>query len=131
MTFAGDLQKFAEKTGRSIDQVVRSTVLQLGRSVVLMSPVDTGRFRANWHVNFDVPDRVTFPDVDKTGAGTIAEISAAMTDFRAGQVAYLINNLPYAIPLEYGSSKQAPGGMVRVTTARFQAAVREAVRTIK
>jgi nitroimidazol reductase NimA-like FMN-containing flavoprotein (pyridoxamine 5'-phosphate oxidase superfamily) len=45
-----------------------------------------------------------------------------------GQTAYLVNNLPYAVPLEYGHSKQAPGGMVRITLARFQQVVDEAIR---
>jgi hypothetical protein len=39
-----------------------------------------------------------------------------------------VNNLPYAVPLEYGHSKQAPGGMVRITLARFQQIVDEAIR---
>ena len=45
-----------------------------------------------------------------------------------GAFAYIINNLPYAIPLEFGHSTQAPGGMVRVTVARFQQIVQEAIR---
>ncbi|WP_256203847.1 MULTISPECIES: hypothetical protein [unclassified Pseudomonas] len=39
-----------------------------------------------------------------------------------------MNNLPYAIPLEYGHSTQAPAGMVRVTLANFQHIVDEAIR---
>ncbi len=39
-----------------------------------------------------------------------------------------MNNLPYAIALEYGHSDQAPGGMVRITQARFQQIVEEAIR---
>jgi hypothetical protein len=39
-----------------------------------------------------------------------------------------VNNLPYGIALEYGHSKQAPSGMIRVTLARFQQIVDEAIR---
>jgi hypothetical protein len=35
--------------------------------------------------------------------------------------------MPYALRLEYGWSKQAPAGMVRVTVAEFQAVVNAAV----
>ncbi|MNJ81742.1 hypothetical protein D3C77_807050 [compost metagenome] len=45
-----------------------------------------------------------------------------------GQTAFIVNNLPYAIPLEYGHSSQAPAGMVRVTLANFQRIVDEAIR---
>lgn len=87
-----------------------------------------GRFRANWHLSIDVVENVTFDEVDPSGQETIAALVTAVSDFTAGQTAYLINNLPYAIPLEYGHSTQAPSGMVRVTVARFQQIVAEAIR---
>jgi hypothetical protein len=87
-----------------------------------------GRFRANWHLSINVVENVTFDEVDPSGNETIAALVSAVSDFTAGQVAYLINNLPYAIPLEYGHSKQAPGGMVRITVARFQQIVDEVIR---
>lgn len=87
-----------------------------------------GRFRANWHLSINVVENVTFDEVDPSGNETIAALVSAVSDFTAGQVAYLINNLPYATPLEYGHSKQAPGGMVRITVARFQQIVDEAIR---
>ncbi|WP_283184127.1 hypothetical protein [Pseudomonas svalbardensis] len=87
-----------------------------------------GRFRANWHLSIDVVENVTFDEVDPSGQETIAALVSAVSDFTAGQTAYLINNLPYAIPLEFGHSNQAPGGMVRITVARFQQIVQEAIR---
>ena len=87
-----------------------------------------GRFRANWHISLGVVESITFDEVDPSGAETTAAMVAAMSDFTAGQMAYIINNLPYAIPLEFGHSTQAPGGMVRVTVARFQQIVLEAIR---
>ena len=88
-----------------------------------------GRFRANWHLSIDVVENVTFDEVDPSGNETVAALVSAVSDFTAGQVAYLVNNLPYAIPLEYGHSQQAPGGMVRITVARFQQIVDEAIRS--
>ena len=41
----------------------------------------------------------------------------------AGDVIYLTNNLPYAVPLEEGYSKQAPAGMVALTVQDFQSVV--------
>jgi len=51
-----------------------------------------------------------------------------MNDFTVGQTVYLLNNLPYSVPLEYGHSKKAPQGMVRMTLARFQQIVDDVVR---
>jgi hypothetical protein len=40
--------------------------------------------------------------------------------WRWGEIIYLTNSLPYARRLEYGWSKQAPAGMVRITVANFE-----------
>ena len=126
--FALELAKFAEQATEAIDASLREIIIEVGNSLIRMSPVDSGRFRGNWHLSIDVVESVTFNELDPQGKEAIAAIAAAVSDFTAGQTAYLINNLPYAIPLEYGHSTQAPQGMVRVTLARFQAIVNEAVR---
>lgn len=99
-----------------------------GMDIVAPEGYVGGRFRANWHLSIDVVENVTFEEVDPSGQETIAALVSAVSDFNAGQTAYLINNLPYAIPLEFGHSTQAPGGMVRITVARFQQIVQEAIR---
>ncbi|MEB2514791.1 HK97 gp10 family phage protein [Pseudomonas sp. YuFO20] len=126
--FALELAKFAEQATEAIDASLREIIIEVGNSLIRMSPVDSGRFRGNWHLSIDVVESVTFNELDPQGKEAIAAIAAAVSDFTAGQTAYLINNLPYAIPLEYGHSTQAPQGMVRVTLARFQAIVNQAVR---
>jgi hypothetical protein len=42
----------------------------------------------------------------------------------AGSIFYLTNNLPYGERLEYGYSKQAPSGMVRITLAEYEKILR-------
>jgi hypothetical protein len=58
---------------------------------------------------------------DKAGTATIAKVTAAALNLEAGEVIYLVNNLPYAQALEYGHSANRPrSGMVRLTMARIQ-----------
>lgn len=80
-----------------------------------------GRFRGNWQVSFDEkPDGET-GRIDKNGSETIAAGVMVIEQFRVGMKSvYFCNNVPYAYPLEFGHSKQAPGGMVRITAAEFQ-----------
>ncbi|MDH4432935.1 hypothetical protein QEP21_21635, partial [Pseudomonas shirazica] len=66
--------------------------------------------------------------VDPKGNETIAQLEAQVAALTIGQTAYIVNNLIYAVPLEYGHSTQAPKGMVRVTLDRFQGIVDEAIR---
>ena len=54
-----DLQALATRTGLRMDTVIRKATFDLFRSVALKSPVDTGRFRANWNVSYGAPDLTT------------------------------------------------------------------------
>lgn len=87
-----------------------------------------GRFRSNWQLTTGAPATGEIEDIESAGE-TLDRLLVAAGDLSAGEVAYIVNNLPYAIPLEYGHSSQAPGGMVRVTVADFQRIVEEAIRT--
>jgi hypothetical protein len=87
-----------------------------------------GRFRGNWMFNIGAPDNTTTEEVDASGRKSRARIVDGAIEFKAGDTAYITNSLPYAIPLEFGHSQQAPGGMVRITVTRFQQIVLEAIR---
>ena len=83
--------------------------------VVMKSPVDTGRFRANWTVAVGRQDLSTTEETDKSGTATIAKGSQIILGQKGPAVIWLSNNLPYAQALENGHSKQAPMGMVALT----------------
>lgn len=87
-----------------------------------------GRFRGNWQFSIDTPADGVLDQVDRSGNVSIAVLKAQVEALTIGQTAYIVNNLPYGIALEYGHSKQAPSGMIRVTLARFQQIVDEAIR---
>jgi hypothetical protein len=76
-----------------------------------------------------VPDG-TLELEDKSGTATISKATAAAADLQAGEVIYLVNNLPYGPSLERGHSRQAPTGMVGITVAEFQAVAGSAVSTL-
>ena len=83
-----------------------------------------GRFRGNWQLTIGSPASGTLDDIDPGGAETLGRIIAGVGDLQGGDVAYIVNNLPYAIPLEHGhSERQAPSGMVGITVDRFQTIV--------
>ncbi|NID14396.1 hypothetical protein [Luteibacter yeojuensis] len=87
-----------------------------------------GRLRANWTVSIGEPTFVSIIDTDKSGSKTIANGEATIASSDGETDIFIVNTLPYAIPIEYGhSAKQAPEGMVRVTVAEFQAYVEKAV----
>lgn len=88
-----------------------------------------GRFRGNWQFSIDAPAHGDLDRVDPEGTQAIAELRAQVEALSIGQTAYLVNNLPYAIPLEYGHSSQTPpNGMVRTTVADFRRIMEDAAK---
>jgi hypothetical protein len=145
--FKADLTKFIAKAGVNAQLVVTKIALDLDRSLILKSPVDTGRFRGNWQVSFDRANTETKESTDKSGQSTINAHQAALAEFKAGRTVFLTNSLPYALAIEYGQygrgpgatdkttrdgfSIQAPYGVRDLTVAEFKFYVQKAVRGLK
>lgn len=87
-----------------------------------------GRFKGNWQVSINQVPVGETGRIDPSGTQTLAAGRAVAHTAIAGHTIYLQNNVPYAIALEYGWSKQAPAGMVRVTVAQFQHIVDQSAR---
>jgi hypothetical protein len=90
-----------------------------------------GRFRGNWQVSFGSPAASAVDTVDPGGGQTLAAGLAALAKAKVGVVIYIVNNVPYAERLEFGWSKQAPSGVVRVTAAEFQGIVTDLASSLK
>lgn len=123
--FSVPIAKLAERVKLDIETVARKSAFELFTAVVNKSPVDTGRFRANWNYSLGSPDGSATASTTQ-GRG-LQEASKAL-NMPIGGVAWLSNGLPYSKRLEYGSSKQAPSGMIRVSAIEFSQYVSEAVR---
>lgn len=141
-TFALQLGKFAEKAKGNAQTVVRKVSIDVLSKVVMRTPVGNpslwkskppagyvgGRLRANWFVTYENPSTLTTADKDRNGSNTILRGSSVINRATPDAPIYIMNNLPYARPVEYGHSKlQAPAGMVRVTVTEFQTYVDNAV----
>ena len=139
MSFAAEVAKFSLKTQENMDYIERGIIYKMAESLIDMSPVGNpdiwkgsappgyvgGRFRGNWQIGIGAPADGTLNTTDASGGATKTKLASAIEKITAGGVTYITNNLPYAIPLEYGHSTQAPAGMVRVTVARFQSIARQ------
>lgn len=127
-SFRLDVADFAKQAGEKADLAVRKIMLDLHARLIEKSPVDTGRFRANWQYsvnakatgtiegNWTSENRAPPPEAPKIAAGAF------------GKVHIIANNLPYAQRLENGYSKQAPIGMVGLTLMEFNSIVSKAAR---
>ncbi|MEI4473571.1 HK97 gp10 family phage protein [Frigidibacter sp. MR17.24] len=123
-SFAKQVAAFTDKAKAKTDLAFRKIALDMFSEVILMSPVDTGRFRGNWQVAIGSVPEGTLQVDDKAGTATISKADAVTKRLVAGQTIYLVNNLPYAQRLEDGYSGQAPAGMVKITVQRFDQIVK-------
>lgn len=132
-SFAEATKKWSGDSAERLKLAHRKIALEAFKEVILMSPVDTGRFRGNWqcaigpHITYLPPNEDAR---DPSGAGAIGAVSAMVSALEGGDSIWLVNNLPYAGRLEYGWSDQAPGGMVRLTAQRWQPIVEQIVKEV-
>jgi len=126
MSFATDLDKAVLNIKGFTEKQVRGTLFGLSSRIIKESPVDTGRFRGNWQASIGSPASATTSRLDSTGAGSINDVAVTVQGLKLGQTFYLANNLPYARRLEYGYSKQAPSGFLRINLQRVQFEINKA-----
>jgi hypothetical protein len=125
MGFAEDINRWAQRTEEKLDLAAQKIALDLFERVIMATPVDSGRARANWQVTIGTVPNGTLDLTDKTGQATISRATATAAGLKAGDVIYLVNNLPYIQRLEDGYSGQAPAGMVGLAVQDFQEIARQ------
>ena len=120
--FNGAINAFKIEIKDEAEEMARRVAFAVDRQVVMMSPVDTGRFRANWQVSLNVEASGTVEHVpgvggSTTGANTqkaLDQLSKVMKDYELGQDIYVVNNVVYGPVLNDGHSKQAPRNFVQI-----------------
>jgi hypothetical protein len=130
-----------------LNNKVRGVFFQGGAAIIIQTPVDTGRTRANWH--FDVGSPTSQTTNSKDSFKGLRDLNK-MPSFIFNKKMFITNNLPNIIPLEFGGypnpvklgtwnkkkgqyekrseggfSKQAPGGWVRATLIKMRNGIRK------
>jgi len=137
VSFALDMSKFIQKAKVNQAAVAKKTAIGLFSAVIKGTPVDTGNARYSWHVDFnkfssDVEDSKTGKAAKKRSADEVSSREAFKVEggYKSGDTITITNNSDHIVPLEYGYSKQAPAGFVRINVAKFQKFVNKAVREL-
>jgi len=119
-SFSQDIGAFVEKTGLSLNLVLRKLAFDAFAGLLMRSPVDTGRFRASWRIGINRVDLSVEPErADSLNIRSRFALQSApapsgglIQTAKFGDTIHLSNNLPYAQALEHGHSKQAPQGVL-------------------
>ena len=111
-TLQDDLIRQQQRVEQRCQRFVGVLLQQIYYALVDKSPVDTGRFSANWKLGEGTLNSET------TTETTVPEL--ALPAITLGQTYVVSNSLPYALRLEHGWSQQAPSGMVGLVLAEMQ-----------
>ena len=110
--------------------LVKKITFEAFSRMIMKTPVDSGRARGNWQAEINAVPSGQIDDIDKGKKGSTAsdgsgssptkdKVLGVVSKIKLGDSIILANNLDYIQNLEDGSSKQSPGGMVKVTLAEL------------
>ena len=121
MSFGVSINTAIVNMNNEMEKIVRGTLLDISKGVIMMTPVDEGTLRANWRASIGSPQLGVLDQQDETGEPTTNAANSQLQNMLIGQDYFLSNSMPYAYAIEFGgrSKIKAPQGMVRVTLARL------------
>ncbi|MAT70364.1 MAG: hypothetical protein CMJ58_12665 [Planctomycetaceae bacterium] len=132
MSFDADVARFVKRARDGANKLTRGVELELFRSAIMDTPVDTGRLRGNWQYSHGRPVDQERDAEDQSGVRTTSEMQSGVLSAPWPRKSYLRNNLPYAIRIEEGHSTiKAPQGMVRRNLRRIAANLRSQIRRLR
>lgn len=130
--FARRMTVRARNVSKNTDGLVSKVILAADQAVVLATPVDSGRARANWRPSIGAMDTTVLPEPSSPGVGlrqALQDGENIARSYRGGNnspTVHLTNSLPYIQPLNDGSSKQAPVNFVGTAILLALSAIRGA-----
>lgn len=140
VSFSKQMRKAADKIGKKIENVAEFSVIALFRDVTFRSPIGDpalwqnqapanyvpGTFINSWNTSIGASSPV-IRQPDTFAKDTFAQIQAIVPK-GIGQIIRFENPTPYAFPLEFGHSSQAPAGVVRIAVRNWPVIVKKAIR---
>ena len=142
--FVASLRRWDTRFATKIDKVVERVAFVCAENLIVGgeyspgTPVDTGFARASWWVAIGDASpsapagtlTVLGPGGNVAGQGSVNAATLALLGVRAGQTIWIVNGAHYIRFLEYGHSRQAPAGFLRLTVRNGQAILDRAARDI-
>lgn len=114
--FTLGLKEHADRLDVDINALSHAVALRALNGVVLGTRVDTGRARGNWQVGVGTPPEGFDQDLkDKDGGATIGRGAGVIGDWKADQIIWLHDGVPYIGILE-SWDKMVEGNLEALST---------------
>lgn len=134
--FSASMEAFKIKSMAKAEKVIRLAIMNMYGEIIETSPVKTGLFRVNSQIGVNAipsgtlyaehaPKGASYPKPDKEYA------KSKLQSWKLQNVAYICNNLSYAVVLEFGHSNQAPTGIYRKAALKMDTFLSTAAASVK
>jgi hypothetical protein len=133
-------KRFEPAVAKSVNTLVKDTVVDLQTELVRVTPVDTSQALSNWRVELDASSPGTRPAFRVGDRGSTAPYSrargiaaarGAVRSRKNGQAVWTSNDLEYMGELEAGKSRQAGPGFIQAAIRRVFSRVKGKKLNIK
>jgi hypothetical protein len=104
--------QFGEAVGALVYERSRNSTLAIFNHCVSASPVDSGAYRASWHISEGSPEYKWVGRQPRNSTPLPPPLAPKLST-KFYRKFYVTNGAPYASKLEYGWSDQAPQGVLR------------------
>lgn len=131
MPWSKQLKNIIIENKEVTERQLRAGMFDAANTVILGSPVGNdslwqrpapkyyvgGSYRSNHRISIS---KITSVEKDiETQSSTMMKIKAEIAKFKIGETLFMTNPLPYAVPIEYAHSSQAPDGVYRPAVKRL------------
>lgn len=132
--FASSIDDWVQQTELRMTAVFRESTQRVASLANNAIPVDTGFARASIQASTEsMPTIVPGSRGEEGNAypSEFGQISGVIANAKLGQTIYVGWTASYVLPLEYGHSKQAPSGFVRIAVAQWGQVVSQVTEEAK
>lgn len=132
MSIESQLRAIAGKRLKDAEEIVQTSLVNLGNSIVISAPVDTGALRNSFFSAIGQPNIGATREADVSGGDSMANLKQKALEVNIGDDFYMTNSMPYAAKIESNAhSEQAPDGMVRINALRWDSIVEAEIQRRK
>lgn len=132
--YSANIDMFLEGVDIKIEAFLLELTQRVALQIVRDTPVLTGFARASWFTSLNAPNaNHPSPPTASEAPNSVpqfAGLTFSIMDVKVGDSVYIMNSAAYINRLEYGHSKQAPQGMVRVNMANIDKFVQDSIRAV-
>jgi hypothetical protein len=133
-TFTAQVDEWVRETEQRIEAVFKESTQRVASLAANGVPVDLGFARASVRASTESMPAIN-PAADNKANATVSmdfgTITLVIAGAQLGQTIYIGWTAAYILPLEYGHSKQAPAGFVRIAAAQWPRIVEEVTAELK